>query len=131
MLTPYTYLLINLLTFIFCFIFSFDRRIQFNKHFSSFIKACLIVAIPFVLWDVWFTAQGAWWFNSNYTLGVTIAGLPLEEWMFFICIPFACVFTYYCLDKFFDLSWANGFNNIIVFVTCIISLVVAFLHYDR
>src|SRR5690606_24820506 len=25
--------------------------------------------------------------------------------LFFICIPFSCVFTYFCLDKFRNLSW--------------------------
>lgn len=131
MITPYTYLLINFFTIIICFIFSFHRRIQFNRHFGAFLKAACIVAIPFLLWDVWFTETGVWWFNSKYTIGLNIAGLPLEEWLFFIFIPFACVFTYYCLDKFFDLSWANLFNNIIVFVSCVVSLVVAFVHFDK
>lgn len=131
MLAPYTYLLINFATFIICFIFSFDRRIQFNRHFGSFLKAALIVAIPFLLWDALFTASGVWWFNSNYTIGMNLAGLPFEEVLFFICIPFACVFTYYCLDKFFDLSWANVFNNIIVFAISIVSLTVAFLYHEK
>lgn len=131
MLTPYTYLLINFSAFIICFIFSFHRRIQFNRYFSAFIRASVIVAIPFLLWDVWFTKMGVWSFNTKYTIGYTFASLPLEELLFFIVIPFACVFTYFCLDKFFDLSWANVFNNIIVFATCIVSLVMAFLHLDK
>ncbi|MFC6101632.1 lycopene cyclase domain-containing protein [Olivibacter domesticus] len=128
---PYTYLLINFFTVIICFIFSFDKRIQFNKYFGSFLKAAILVAIPFITWDVWFTANGIWWFNTDYTLGKNIFGLPMEEWMFFICIPFSCVFTYYCLNKFFDLSWANAFNNIIVFVSIIICVLVALLHHDK
>lgn len=131
MLTSYTYLLVNFFTVIICFIFSFDKRIQFNKQFGAFLKAVFIVAPPFILWDVWFTQTGVWWFNCRYTLGLNIAGLPLEEWLFFICIPFACVFTYYCLDTFFDLSRANAFNNIIVFASCSICVVVALFHYDK
>jgi len=104
MIQPYTYLLINFFTVIVCFIASFDKRVQFNKHFGSFVLASTIVAIPFIAWDVWFTASGVWWFDTDYTINSIIAGLPLEEWMFFYCIPFSCVFTYYCLDKFFDLS---------------------------
>lgn len=131
MLAPYTYLLINFFTVIICFIFSFDKRIQFHKQFGAFLKAVLIVAIPFILWDIAFTEMGIWWFNPDYTIGFKIAGLPIEEWLFFICIPFSCVFTYFCLTKFFDLNWANGFNNIIAFVTCIVCLVVALLHFDK
>jgi len=127
----YTYLLINFFTVIICFIFSFDKRIQFNKQFGAFLKAILIVGIPFILWDVWFVSMGIWWFNDDYTLGLRIAGLPLEEWLFFICIPFACVFTYHCLNKFFDLSWANAFNNIIVFAGCVVCVLMALLHYDK
>lgn len=131
MLTPFTYLLINFSAFIICFVFSFDKRIQFNKHFGAFVKAALLVAIPFLVWDAWFTANGVWWFNSAYTVGWSFAGLPIEEILFFICIPFACLFTYYCLDKFFDLTWANAFNNIIVFALCILCLTAALLHYDK
>jgi lycopene cyclase domain-containing protein len=90
-----------------------------------------VVGIPFILWDICFTKLGVWWFNYNYTLGYSLAGLPLEEWLFFICIPFACIFTYHSLNKFFDLSAANAFNNIIAFVICILLLVVALLHSDK
>src|SRR6478735_2425921 len=127
----YLYLLINFFTVIICFIASFDKRVQFNKYFASFLLASTIVAIPFLAWDVWFTASGVWWFDTDYTINSIIAGLPLEEWMFFYCIPFSCVFTYYCLDKFFDLSWSKAFNNIIVFVALIVCVLIALLHHDK
>ncbi len=127
----YTYLLINFFTIIICFIYSFDRRIKFNLQFIPFIKASVLVSIPFILWDVWFTKIGVWWFNYNYVIGLSVLGLPIEEWLFFICIPFSCVFTYYCLTRFFNFSWVNGFNNIIAFLTIIICVVVGLLNVDK
>jgi lycopene cyclase domain-containing protein len=127
----YTYLAILFFTVIICFIASFDKRIQFHRHFYSFIKAAIIVAIPFIAWDAWFTAHNVWWFNTDYTLGITLAGLPLEECLFFICIPFSCVFTYYCITKFFRLEWTTGFNNLIAFVTVIGCTVIALSHYNK
>ena len=131
MLQPYTYLLINFFTIIICFIASFEKGIQFNKYFGAFLLASTIVAIPFISWDIWFTSSGVWWFNTDYTIDIIIAGLPIEEWLFFFCIPFSCVFTYYCLDKFFDLSWANAFNNVIVFVGIIVCVLIALLHHEK
>lgn len=127
----YTYILILFFTVIICFLASFDRRLQFNIYFKPFFKAVIIVALPFIAWDVWFTKHNVWWFNTDYTLGVLIAGLPIEEWLFFICIPFSCIFTYFCIDKFFKLDWMSGFNNIIVFFSIIVCSVVALLHYDK
>lgn len=130
-MAAYTYLIINFLTIIICFVYSFDRRIRFDRYFVEFIIASIVVAIPFIIWDAIFTAKGVWWFNTDYTIGVTLFNLPLEECLFFICIPFSCVFTYYCLTKFFNLSWVNGFNNIIVFITIIICAVIALIFSDR
>ncbi len=90
-----------------------------------------MVAIPFIAWDMYFTKIGVWWFNKAYTLGITVVGLPLEECLFFLCIPFSCVFTFFCLDKFFKLDWADAFNNLIVFVSTIICILIALLHYDK
>lgn len=127
----YTYVLLLFFTVIICFIASFNKRIQFYRYFRSFVLAAIVVAIPFIAWDIWFTKHGVWWFNENYTLGIGIAGLPLEEWLFFICIPFSCVFTYYCIDKFFKIDGWNGFNNMIVFVSVIIASVVALRHQTQ
>lgn len=127
----YTYSLILFFTVIICFIASFDRRIRFNRYFGAYIKSAVLAAIPLISWDVLFTATGVWWFNTDYTLGIVIAGLPLEEWLFFIFIPFSCVFTYFCFDKFFKLGWLSSFNNLIVFVSLIVCVVIALLHYDK
>ncbi len=127
----FTYLLVNFLTVIICFIASFDKRIRFNRYFLTFLISSSLIAIPFIFWDIWFTEHGIWWFDLQYTLGFTLAGLPIEEILFFYCIPFACVFTYFCLDKFFNLSWANAFNNIIVFLSSIVCVLMALLHPDK
>jgi len=127
----YTYSAILFFTVIVCFIASFDHRIKFNRYFVPFLKAAIVVAIPFILWDVWFTSKGVWWFNNDYTLGIILARLPLEEWLFFICIPFSCVFTYFCFDLFFKWNKLSSFNNIIVFVSIIGCSLIALLHYDK
>lgn len=127
----YTYILINFFTVVICFLASFDKRILFNRFFGTFLISSTIVAVPFIGWDIWFTEKGVWWFDTRYTLGFTLAGLPIEEWLFFYCIPFACVFTYYCMDKFFNLKWVNSFNNIIVFIATIFLTVVGLLYHHK
>jgi lycopene cyclase domain-containing protein len=130
-MTSYTYSAILFFAVIICFIASFDGRLKFHHHFGAFLKAAVIVAIPFIAWDVWFTAQGVWWFNDVYTLGIRLAGLPIEEWLFFLCIPFSCVFTYYCFALFFKWEGLSAWNNLIVFVTVIVCAVIAFVYPDR
>lgn len=127
----YTYLLINFFTVIVCFIFSFHHKIKFNRYFGAFLAASLIVGVVFVAWDAWFTKIGVWWFNDQYLLGIRFAGLPLEELLFFICIPFACLFTYFCLDKFFKLDWKPLLEKIFVIISIIIALCIAFWFREK
>ena len=107
----YTYLLINFFTIFICFIFSFHPKIKFNKFFKAFILSSSFVALFFIGWDMVFTAKKVWWFSHQYTIGLSLYNLPIEEVLFFLCIPFSCVFTYFCLDKFFNFSWIKKIEN--------------------
>lgn len=127
----YTYLIVNILTVIICFIASFDKRILFYKHFKTFFYSSTLVAIPFIIWDIWFTRINVWWFNTDYTMGFSIAGLPLEELMFFWFIPFSCVFTYFVLDRYYKMEWTESFNNILTFTSFIALTVIALLFHDK
>lgn len=127
----YTYLLINFFTVIICFVFSFHPKIKFNRHFPAFFKAAFIVALVFICWDIWFTGRGVWWFNDAYLLGIRIGGLPIEEILFFFCIPFSCIFTYFCLDKFFRLDWKPLPEKVLVIISIISALGIAVYFHDK
>src|SRR5699024_1341451 len=93
----YTYLAINFFTIIIPLAWSFHPRYNFYKTWKSFIPAVLITGFCFLLWDSWFTSMGVWGFNPEYITGLNIFNMPVEEVLFFLCIPYACVFTFHCL----------------------------------
>lgn len=124
------YLLVNFFTVLIPFLFSFHPRLKFNKEFKYFFTSNLIVAIAFIIWDVFFTRLGVWGFNPDYILGMYVVNLPIEEVLFFICIPFACVFTYHCLNLFFKPTWKAQTESIIIITLSALLLVagISFLH---
>jgi len=53
----------------------------------------MIPAVLFLIWDSTVT-YSHWYFNEKYVLGITLFNLPIEEILFFITVPFACLFTW-------------------------------------
>lgn len=49
--------------------------------------------VPFVIWDILVTGSH-WSFNEAYTLDFRLLGLPIEEWLFFITVPFGCLLVW-------------------------------------
>ena len=77
------YLKLLLFSFVIPFIYSFNSKIRFNRYFPSIFIALLVSAIPFIIWDIYFTYLGVWGFNSEYHSGILVFDLPLEEILFF------------------------------------------------
>ncbi len=126
-----TYLLVNFLAVSVPFVFSFHPKIKFNRNFSAFFKANLIAAALFLVWDVIFTARGVWSFNPDYTLGIEIYNLPIEEILFFLCIPFACTFSYHCAGIFWKIKWSNSTENIFVLLLSALLLVAGIVFREK
>lgn len=96
--SPYNYVYLHLLTFIPVFALSFDKNVHYYQKWKYLLPAILPVAAFFIIWDVFFTQKGVWGFNHDYLSGIYLANLPVEEWLFFFTVPFACVFIYECLN---------------------------------
>lgn len=110
----YLYLIIDLACFLATFIFSFHPKIRFNKSWKSFLLANITVAFFFVSWDILFTYWGIWSFNKNYTLPISVLNLPVEEILFFIAIPYSCIFTYSVVKKHYTVKNEVLFKGISV-----------------
>ena len=102
MKSQYLYLTINLLCILLPLLASVWFRGAFYKTWKALIPAILLPAILFVAWDEIFTQLGIWGFNPKYYTGLTLGSLPIEEILFFICIPFACLFTYYAFKNILE-----------------------------
>jgi lycopene beta-cyclase len=57
-----------------------------------------VVAV-FAGWDLIAVHTGEWRFSARYILGLRLAGLPLEEWLFFLVIPVCALLTYEVLAR--------------------------------
>lgn len=128
----YLYLFIDLGSIAFPFAFSFYPKANFSKKWKFLLPALLAGAIPFIGWDVWFTHLGVWGFNPTYLCGIYFFNLPLEEVLFFFCIPYACVFSYEAVNYFskkgmIQNSAANFITDILIFGL----LIIATLHHHH
>jgi lycopene cyclase domain-containing protein len=86
-----------ILSIFFPFLLSFYPPLRFWRNFKALIFTLSILVIIFGAWDVFATWRRHWYFNSQGILGIKIINLPVEEWLFFIVIPFCCIFTWEAL----------------------------------
>lgn len=125
------YLLIDIGAVSVPFIYSFHSKLGFNEKWKAFALAVLISSIPFLIWDSIFTFNGVWGFTPDYLIGVDLFSLPLEEYLFFLCIPYACVFTYHCFSKIWFKSDFVLFGKYVMNALILLMSISAILYYDR
>jgi len=87
--------------------------------------------IPFIIWDIYFTIHKIWGFNPDYLSQTYILHLPVEEWLFFICVPYACVFTHEALMVLTkNAHLTPKITKIITFLLLLVFGLVLAFHFD-
>lgn len=127
----YAYLLINFLSVIFPLLLSFDSRVRYYKNWKFIWPGLLLTGIVFLIWDVVFTVKGVWSFNPNYILGINFFRLPLEEILFFLTIPFSCIFIYACLNYYVKRQIPDRIVRILNYVLMLVSVIILIFYHDR
>lgn len=125
------YLIILLISLAGPLALSFEKNLWLYRRWKYLIPAILITLFIFVVWDILFTHLGYWFFNPMYNSGIYINKLPLEEYLFFLVIPYACAFSFYAIEFHFPKFKLNGRSTkIITFLIAVLSVSVAFFNTD-
>jgi lycopene cyclase domain-containing protein len=127
----YLYLALHGFTILFPLIRSFEPRMRYSSNWKYLFPAIGITASFFLIWDIIFTSQGIWGFNHDYTLDLYLFGLPLEEWLFFITVPFATVFIYEAVKYFLPGIQTNQVVRSISLVIGILIVAIGIFNFDQ
>ena len=110
---------------------SFEKRVYMHRKFRFIFPGVVSIGLIYIVWDIWFTRLGIWGFNPNYTRDLRLAGLPLEEWLFFLIIPYCCIFLFEVLRFFVKRFYYPRFARISLLVLLTIFLILIPFTYER
>lgn len=129
--TPYLYLLVLIVSFFSVFVLSFDKRVRYYKTWKYLLPATLIVSAIFIAWDIMFTEMYVWRFNTDYYMGIRFLSLPLEEWLFFLIIPFCSMVIYESLNYYIKKDVFAQAENLISMILIAGLLIGGFAFWDK
>ena len=100
----FEYLIVLILVISIPLILSFLKKSYVYGQRKSLWLAIFTVAPFWIIYDIWATERGHWSFNPDYNLNINIVNLPLEEILFFVCVPFSCLFVWTIFRDFTTLK---------------------------
>ena len=114
------------------FMLSFDKKLQFYKQWPYLLPSICIVGAVYLLWDIYFTKLGVWGFNPLHHSGILLLNLPLEEWLFFLIVPYASIFLHESIVLYFpDLKLSHAATNVLTISLIVITAIVALFHLNQ
>lgn len=126
-----TYLTLLAGSILFPLIFSFEKNIHFIQYRKNLMISILVPGLFFIAWDVLFTHLGFWSFNSRYVLGPRFLGLPVEEWLFFVVIPYCSLFIYVVVGFYLKQVNSGSTLRIIMNILVLTFFILAIFSYGK
>ncbi|MCF8220550.1 MAG: lycopene cyclase domain-containing protein [Cryomorphaceae bacterium] len=101
---------------------SFDKKVAYYKRVRHLIIPIVLVSGLFLIWDQWFTEKGVWGFTLVHTAGLYLGRLPLEEVLFFVIVPYNCMFIFEVIGAYFQPKNKALFNRVFFGVFLLLGL---------
>ncbi len=119
--------MLDILILIFPLIFSFKWVFPYYRYYKPLFTSIFIVGGIYIFWDLLVTLRGDWWFEEEYLIGLEFI-IPLEEALFFVVVPYSCIFIFENLEYFFP-DKEIRFNKIIYYGIAIVLFIVGISFY--
>jgi len=127
---PWLYFLLNMMSLSVPVFYTFyNTKFGYASRLKKLLPSILFTSILFLIWDYYFTKNGIWGFNPDFHLPILIGGMPIDEWMFFICIPYASIFIHEVLKYLLPKIHLNDLvTTLLSYVLIFFGIYMAFTH---
>ncbi len=114
------------------FLLSFDKKLQFYKQWKYLIPSIVVIALFYIVGDIYFTKIGVWGFNRTHLSNIFLFKLPIEEWLFFLAIPYASIFLHDVLHVYFpNFKLPRSISRRLSIIFFVIALLVLVLNLGK
>ncbi len=93
-----SYLSILIIIFLLTLFFEFKFRIHLYHSMKERIAVTLTILLFSMLWDYYAVSHSHWVYPGTGIVGFRLFGLPIEDFLFFLIVPYAVLTVY----KFYD-----------------------------
>lgn len=126
------YSLLLILTIAPPLLMSFDRKLQFYRQWKYLLPSLGMIGALYIFFDIWFTDLGVWGFNPLHHSSLLLFNLPIEEWLFFLLIPYASIFLHESLVLHFPaLQLGEKTTRALTHVLIAVFTLLAVVHMDK
>ncbi|MGC3947664.1 MAG: lycopene cyclase domain-containing protein [Chryseolinea sp.] len=127
----YLSLLIDLVVLGVVVLVSFHPKFPFHKHWKKAGAGLFITAAFFILWIELFAQLGVWTFDDQYTLGIRVGWIPMEEVLFVFIAIYAGMFVYFALNQISEKDRLFPHQEVISSVLIVGLLIAGMYHKDK
>ena len=124
------YLIFNVVVISAPLLLSMLKKFYFVDKWKFAFVSISVFLIPYLIWDSIVTGRH-WFFNERHILGINLFGLPAEEILFFITVPFACLFTWEMIIHRTRINKAGTGNQVIYISFFLLPAGILLLFYGK
>lgn len=124
------FLLINVVVILIPVVVSMWKDTFYEIHWTALILSILCSGIFFTLRNYYFINIGVKTYNPEHIIGTTIYGVPIEDMLFFITVPYAFIFIYRWVTKYFQFLEIQQFTYIFSLTLTITSILLSIIYYN-
>lgn len=130
-MAKYTYLLFSAAVFLPVLFLSLKYDVKPQKNYRALAAVAGLVSLPFIIWDMWAASNGHWLFNPEFVLPYRIGGIPLEEILFFLTVPYAMIYVWEVLKKHIgDVKVRGWWPQVVTAAIGLFALVLTVAYWD-
>lgn len=125
------FLLINLIALLIPVLFSIWKKTFREINWLALIVAILCSGTFFVLRNYYLIHIGVKVYNPEHLIGSYIFGMPIEDILFFVTVPYAFIFIYRWTTKYFKHLEIQQFTYVFSLILTLTSILLSVVYYDH